>query len=71
MLGGIALHGGIEIALKVGFFSYSMFALYTTFIPEDTAERLILRVRDRLSARRQPAPAAQPATAPSLVSERL
>ncbi len=75
ILGGIALHGGIEIALKVGFFSYSMWVLYTTFIPEDTAERFILRVRDRFFASRsgRPAPAVeQPApAAPSLVPERL
>ena len=71
MLGGIALHLGIEIALKVGFFSYSMWVLYTTFIPEDAAERFILRVRDRF-LRRTSTAAAEPATlAAPLVSERL
>ncbi|HYZ91271.1 MAG TPA: HTTM domain-containing protein [Actinomycetota bacterium] len=74
MLGGIALHGGIEIALKVGFFSYAMWVLYTVFIPEDTAEKLILKVRDRVRARlrRAPVAAPEPATlAAPLVSERL
>lgn len=74
MLGGIALHGGIEITMKVGFFSYAMWVLYTTFIPEDTAERLILKFRDRFLARSSATTAAspEPATlAAPLVSERL
>lgn len=73
MLGGILLHMSIDISLKVGFFSYAMFALYTTFIPEDTAERWILKVRDRVLRRR---PRSDVAPTPSelaspLVSERL
>ena len=49
---GVILHLGIDYSLRVGFFSYAIFAAYTAFIPPETAERAILAVRDRLRVSR-------------------
>ena len=46
------MHLGIDLVLRVGFFSYAIFALYLAFIPPETAEKAILAVRDRLGRAR-------------------
>src|SRR5207249_2816840 len=45
---GVALHLAIAYSIRVGFFTLAMFVLYIAFVPDDTAARLILAVRDRL-----------------------
>ena len=49
---GALLHLGIEIFIMIGFFSIAVWCLYLVFIPPETAERLVIRLRDRLRARR-------------------
>jgi hypothetical protein len=46
---GVSLHLGIEYSILVGFFSVTMLTVYLAFVPPDTASRLVLRVRDRLT----------------------
>jgi hypothetical protein len=55
---GVALHLGIDFAIHVGFFSFVMFTAYLTFVPPETATRLITVVRGRL--RRSPEPEPEP-----------
>ena len=63
---GVALHAGIDYSIRVGVFSWAIFASYLAFIPPETASRWILKARDRLAgsrrARRRGSerPAAQP-----------
>lgn len=49
---GVALHLLIEYRIRVGFFSYGIFVLYLAFIPPETMDRWLLRLRDRLRHRR-------------------
>ena len=44
---GLVLHIGIDLTLRVGFFSYAIFVLYIAFLPPETVSKLILNVRDR------------------------
>jgi hypothetical protein len=55
---GVALHLGIDYALVVGFFGLAILVAYVAFVPPDTADRLLLAVRDRL--RRPHRPAGEP-----------
>ena len=48
LLLGVALHLGIDYAVRVGFFSLAVLVAYVAFIPPDTARSLILATRDRL-----------------------
>ena len=48
---GIALHLFIEIAFALGFFATVIFVSYLSFVPEDTGERWLLRVRGWLGSR--------------------
>ncbi len=41
LLLGISLHLGIDYSIRVGFFSYAMLALYLSFVPPATAERVL------------------------------
>lgn len=45
---GVALHLGIDYSIRVGFFSFAIFACYLAFITPEAASRAILAVRDRL-----------------------
>lgn len=59
MAAGVALHVGIALSMRVGFFSAAMLVLYLAFVPPETAERLLVRVRRRTSReRKSPAAAA-------------
>lgn len=49
---GVALHAGIDYSIRVGFFSYAIFAAYLAFVPPETANRAILAVRDRVKVSR-------------------
>ena len=49
---GALLHLGIEVSIMIGFFSIAVWCLYLVFIPPETAERLIIRLRDRVRRRR-------------------
>jgi hypothetical protein len=61
LLLGITLHLSIDVSLLVGFFSLAMLAAYLTFVPAQTAARVVLGVRDRLRRlRRRPAEAGEP-----------
>jgi hypothetical protein len=42
---GVALHLGIMVTMAVGFFTPAMLVLYLAFIPPETAERLVGRLR--------------------------
>jgi hypothetical protein len=46
---GLALHLFIEATLTVGFFSAVMIASYLAFLPPETADRLVERLRGRLA----------------------
>jgi hypothetical protein len=45
---GVALHLGIDLTLRVGFFGYAILILYVAFIPPETASSKLLAVRERL-----------------------
>lgn len=45
---GVWLHAGIDWAIRVGFFSWAIFASYVAFVPPERATAAILTVRDRL-----------------------
>lgn len=49
---GISLHLGIEVSILVGFFSMMMITSYLSFVPDETASRRIIQVRDRYVRRR-------------------
>ncbi len=42
---GVLLHVGILLTMAVGFFTPAMFVLYLAFVPPETAERLVRRLR--------------------------
>ena len=48
---GVALHLFIEISFALGFFATVIFVSYLSFVPEDTGERWLLRVRAWLGSR--------------------
>lgn len=50
LLLGVGLHLGIDLTLRVGFFSYAMLTLYIAFLPPEVVSRRLLALRDRLSA---------------------
>jgi hypothetical protein len=45
---GVLMHLSIDYSIRVGFFSYAIFACYVAFIPPETSKAFILGVRDRL-----------------------
>jgi hypothetical protein len=47
LLAGIGLHLSIDASLMIGFFSLAMLAAYLSFVPPETATRVVLAVRDR------------------------
>lgn len=49
---GVLLHLFIETTFALGFFSTAIFVSYLSFVPEDTAERWLARVRERLAGSR-------------------
>jgi len=51
---GVALHLGIELSLRIGFFSMAIFAAYVAFLTPERASSLVLAARDRRRRRRQP-----------------
>ena len=51
LLVGVGMHLGIDIGLRVGFFSYAMFVVYLSFLPPHRTAKLVLAVRARLAAR--------------------
>ena len=55
---GVLLHLSIDLTITVGFFSFAMFVSYLAFVPPDTMERFLLRVRERRAGRRAPTRAA-------------
>lgn len=53
LLLGVAMHMGIDLGLRVGFFSYAMFVVYLAFLPADRTSAVILTLRERLTARKE------------------
>ena len=53
LLVGVAMHLGIDVGLRVGFFSYAMFVVYLSFLPSNETAAVVLALRDRLRARRE------------------
>ena len=53
LLVGVAMHMGIDLGLRVGFFSYAMFVVYMAFLPSRRTADVILALRERLGARRE------------------
>jgi hypothetical protein len=49
---GVLLHLGIELTIRVGFFSLALLVLYLVWLPPGWVERQALVLRDRLAARR-------------------
>jgi hypothetical protein len=52
LLAGVALHLGIDWAIRVGFFSYAVIMFYIAFIDPEAMSARILALRDWLSRRR-------------------
>jgi HTTM domain len=52
LLLGVAFHLAIDYALRVGFFSYAMLVLYVAFVPPESMDAWLLRLRERLRRRR-------------------
>jgi hypothetical protein len=48
---GVILHAGIDYSIRVGFFSFAIFASYVAFVPPETARAFILGLRDRARTR--------------------
>jgi hypothetical protein len=48
---GVALHLGIDLALRVGFFTFALFVLYLAFLPPDRVSERLLAIRERGWAR--------------------
>jgi len=61
LLIGVGMHLGIDYSIRVGFFSFAIFAAYLAFVTPEAAERVILWARGRLQRLRgrdgEPAPA--------------
>ena len=53
LLIGVAMHMGIDVGLRVGFFSYAVFIVYLAFLPPERTTGVILALRDRLARRRE------------------
>jgi uncharacterized membrane protein YphA (DoxX/SURF4 family) len=47
LLLGVALHLGIDYAVRVGFFSYAALVAYIAFIPPETVSAWVYQLRDR------------------------
>jgi hypothetical protein len=52
LLGGVALHLGIDFAVRVGFFSWAALVAYVAFLPPDTVSTWVYRLRDRAARSR-------------------
>jgi Vitamin K-dependent gamma-carboxylase len=50
---GVALHLGIDLSLRVGFFTYAAFVLYLAFIPPRKASAWLLVLKGRMTALRE------------------
>ncbi|HZT94246.1 MAG TPA: HTTM domain-containing protein [Gaiellaceae bacterium] len=61
LLAGLSLHLGIEYAIRVGFFGFSILSMYLLWVPSERVEAVLLALRRRLSR----TPAAVPVTAAS------
>ncbi len=61
---GVLMHGLIAINIMVGFFTMAMFVAYLSFVPADTMERPLGRIRARFSSSRA-APSRSPSAAPA------
>lgn len=53
LLAGAAMHLGVDIGLRVGFFSYAMWVLYLAFLPPERTSAVILAIRERLRSREE------------------
>jgi hypothetical protein len=64
LLAGVALHLGIDWAIRVGFFSYAIIMFYLSFIEPSAMSARLLALRDRVAGRAgqtaQPAVAERP-----------
>jgi len=49
---GVAMHLAIDLNIMVGFFSYAMLTAYLAFVPPETMQRLLLRIREWGARRR-------------------
>jgi hypothetical protein len=49
LLAGVGLHLGIDYAIRVGFFSYSVLILYIAFIPPETMDAWLVAAHRRLA----------------------
>jgi hypothetical protein len=52
LLLGVGLHLGIDLTLRVGFFSLVMLTLYAAFLPPEAVSARLLALRDRLARSR-------------------
>jgi hypothetical protein len=44
---GVAMHLAIDLNIMVGFFSFAMLTAYLAFVPPETTERILRRIRER------------------------
>ena len=51
LLAGVGLHLGIDVALRVGFFSATVLVCYLSFLPPATSAAVVARARDVLARR--------------------
>jgi hypothetical protein len=47
LLGGVALHVGIDFSVRVGFFSLAALVAYVAFLPPAAVSACVYRLRDR------------------------
>jgi Vitamin K-dependent gamma-carboxylase len=52
LLGGVALHLGIDFGVRVGFFSFAALVAYVAFLPPDTVSTWVYRLRGRVARSR-------------------
>jgi hypothetical protein len=52
LMAGLGLHLGIEYAIRVGFFTLALCVAYLAWVPPQTMDRVLVRLRDGLGALR-------------------
>jgi hypothetical protein len=57
---GVIMHVGIDLVLRVGFFSYAIFVLYLAFLPPDFVSTRLLALKQRFSGWPERAPSCVP-----------
>ena len=71
LLAGVLLHLGIEVTIRVGFFSLAILTLYLAFLDPDWTRDRLLAIRDRFARARRPIEDRKRAEAPQVAAGAL